>query len=562
MNDTSKLNNIAEITWQRFLKRDPYLRLRMAETITSIPANTRKEAQEDASFARKITAELKEIDPKMLAHDDWLTLEFLRNQMKTLSYKEDAWLTDFPVTPHTGFWLSFYAQEIFASFRFDEKEDLNRYVKLTEDYAEMVRASLEQLQVQAEQGWRIPRPALDGVRITLEGIKKSLPTLFNVGLERINHLSSSSYKLLNAEKQRFIQENIETAFNTVIAYLDNDYESLAPEAVGIGQFAGGEEAYSRFLRQYVTKEMDPEKVHAIGLEQVAELTEAMRQVRESLGFSESEEVFHKELRSSGKIYANSPEDVERNYRYHIKRIEPFLDQYFATLPEAPYDVKRLDPALEPGLSYGYYEPPTENRPVGLYRYNGSGLETRSQLQAATLIYHELVPGHHFQLAGQSENKNLPLIRREIIALDGFLEGWAEYAAGLPKEMGLYDDPYDLYGRLVHERFIAQRLVIDTGMNVLGWSLKQGRAFMQANTMESKAQIDSETLRYSTDLPAQSLAYRLGYLEITRLREMAEKGLGADFDIKTFHQAILGPGALPLSVLEEHIRVFIRKSSHR
>jgi len=559
MNDTSKLKNIAEKVWQRNLKRDPYLRLRTGEIITKIPANTRDEAQEDAVFAKEMDSELKDINPKALEHDDWLTLEFLRDQMETLSDKEEFWLKDFPVTPNTGFWLSFYAQEIFASYKFDEKEDLSRYLKLTEDYAEMVRASLGQLQTQAERGWRIPRPALDGVRITLEGIKKSIPSFFNVGLERISHLNSSSYEILNAEKQRLIQEKIETAFNEVIAYLDDDYASLAPEEVGIGQFEGGKEAYRKFLRLYVTKEMDPEKVHAIGLEQVAELTEEMRQVRERLGFSDGEEAFLEKLRASGKLYAKSPEEVEKSYRHHIKRIEPFLNQYFATLPKAPYDVKRLDPALEAGLSYGYYEPPTENRPVGLYRYNGSGLETRSQLQSATLIYHELVPGHHFQIAGQSENKNLPPIRRETIALDGFLEGWAEYAGGLPKEMGLYDDPYALYGRLVHERFIAQRLVIDTGMNVLGWSLERGRAFMRANTMESEAQIASETLRYSTDIPAQSLAYRLGYLVMMRLRKMAEKELGADFDIRAFHGAILGPGALPLSVLEEQIRVFIQKS---
>lgn len=239
-------------------------------------------------------------------------------------------------------------------------------------------------------------------------------------------------------------------------------------------------------------------------------------------------------------------------------MEPFLDQYFAVLP---YDVKRLDPSMEAGMSYGYYEPPTEDRPVGLYRYNGSGLDSRSQLQAANLIYHELVPGHHFHLACQSENEDLPFIWREAMELTGYNEGWVEYAADLPKEMGLYDDPYDLYGRLVNERFTAQRLVVDTGMNLLGWSLERGRSFMRANTMESETQVATETLRYSTDMLAQALAYRLGYLEMTELRERAERELGSAFDIRAFHEAILGPGALPLSVLEEQIRVFIQESTH-
>ena len=561
MNDTSKLVDIAKGVWKRCLKRDPYVQLKVGKAITHIPASTREKAQEDTTYAHQIQSKLKEINPKALVHDDWLTLGFLRHQMETLAQSEAMWLTDFPVTPYTGFWMSHYAEEIFAPFRFEEKDDLDRYVKLTEDYGAAVHALLDQLQAQAERGWRIPRPALPGVRVTLQGIKAAASSFLSVAPERVSHLDVSASNTLNDRVQSVIQQKIESAFDAVMAYLDGDYETLAPKAVGIGQFEGGEEAYQNFLRFRVTKDIDPEKVHAIGLEQVAELTEAMRQVRESLGFSEGEEAFHEQLRATGRIYANSPEEVKETYRYHIRRLEPLLDQYFAVLPKAPYDVKRLDPSLEAGMSYGYYESPTKDRPVGLYRYNGSGLDSRSQLQAATLIYHELVPGHHFHLACQSENEALPLIRRnEVIELDGYTEGWAEYAADLAKEMGLYDDPYDLYGRLVHERFIAQRLVVDTGMNLLDWSLERGRSFMRDNTMESETQIATETLRFSTDMPAQSLAYRLGYLEMTKLRKMAEQELGADFDIRAFHEAILGPGALPLSVLDEQIRVFIQKST--
>jgi len=562
MNDAKKLGSIVEEVWTRCLKRDPYVQMKVGEAITHIPASTRERAREDAAFARQIQSKLKEINPKALVHDDWLTLGFLRHQMETLSQSEAMWLTDFPVTPYTGFWMIHYAEEIFAPFRFETKDDIERYLKLVEDYGVAVHALHDQLRAQAERGWRIPRPALPGVRATLQEMKAAVPSFLGVTPERASHLDASVFHTLNDRVQSVIQQKVESAFDAVMAYLSDDYERLAPEAVGIGQFDGGEEAYRNFLRFRVTKDMDPKKVHTIGLEQVAQLTEAMRQVRESLGFSEGEEAFHRQLRATGKIYASSPEEVERTYRYHISRLEPLLDQYFSVLPKAPYDVKRLDPALEPGMSYGYYESPTKDRPVGLYRYNGSGLDSRSQLHAAALIYHELVPGHHFHLASQLENEDLPLIRRsEVIELDGYTEGWAEYASDLPKEMGLYDDLYDLYGRLVHERSMAQRLVIDTGMNLLGWSLERGRSFMRANTMESETQIATETLRFSTDMPAQSLAYRLGYLEMTKLREMAEQELGSDFDIRAFHEAILGPGALPLSVLEEQIRVFIQESTY-
>ena len=208
------------------------------------------------------------------------------------------------------------------------------------------------------------------------------------------------------------------------------------------------------------------------------------------------------------------------------------------------------------MSYGYYEAPTASKPTGRYRYNGSSLDTRSQLSAAALIYHELVPGHHFHLARQYENTELPIIRRVAIDNSAFNEGWAEYASGLAGEMGLYDDVYDLYGRLMHERFIAQRLVTDTGLNAFGWTLERAGEFMRANTLESPTQIATETLRYSTDLPAQALAYRMGYLKFKELRERAQHRLGARFDIRDFHEATLREGALPLKVLERHIDRFI------
>ena len=188
---------------------------------------------------------------------------------------------------------------------------------------------------------------------------------------------------------------------------------------------------------------------------------------------------------------------------------------------APYDVVRLDPALEAGMTYGYYDTPTATQETGYYRWNGADLENKSLLTYAALIFHELAPGHHFHLARQAENTDLPALRREPM-LGAFNEGWAEYASGLGWEMGLYDDLLDAYGRVTHERFTAQRLVVDTGLNLMGWSLEKAAAFMSANTTESDAQVASEVIRYSTDLPAQALGYRAGYLELMRLRERAAK----------------------------------------
>src|SRR5690606_22874247 len=157
-------------------------------------------------------------------------------------------------------------------------------------------------------------------------------------------------------------------------------------------------------------------------------------------------------------------------------------------PKAGYDVERLGPELEAGMTFGYYDPPRPGQAKGVYRYSGHGLDGRLQMNAAPLMFHELLPGHHFHLARQAELDALPAIRRETFGLSAFNEGWAEYAAGLGEENGLYDDPYDLYGWLSHQRFVAQRLVVDTGLNLMGWSLEKARAYMSANTLEADAQV--------------------------------------------------------------------------
>jgi uncharacterized protein (DUF885 family) len=278
----------------------------------------------------------------------------------------------------------------------------------------------------------------------------------------------------------------------------------------------------------------------------------MLAVRSALGFTGTESEFHRRIADEPHLHARTPADVEARYRKHLDRLAPLLPRWFATLPRAPYDVARLDPALEAGMTFGYYEQPTAARRVGRYRYNGSDLSHRSLLGAASLIYHELAPGHHFHLARQAEDESLPDLRREVVEFGAFNEGWAEYAAGLGWEMGLYDDQWDAYGRLAQERFTAARLVVDTGLNLKAMTFEQAREFLRNNSTESDVQISSDLLRYSSDLPGQALTYRAGYVEFSALRARAETHAGAGFDVRAFHDAVLDGGALPFSALRRRV----------
>jgi uncharacterized protein (DUF885 family) len=254
--------------------------------------------------------------------------------------------------------------------------------------------------------------------------------------------------------------------------------------------------------------------------------------------------------------ARNPDEVARRYRAHLARIEPSIPRWFSLRPRARYDVVRLDRASESGMTYGYYQAPTPADPVGYYRFNGSELEKRSLVTAAHIIYHELIPGHHFQIALQQENRRSHPVR-EFLLYGAFTEGWAEYAASLAEEMGALTDPYDLYGHLLDQEFLTARLVVDTGMNYFDWPLEKARAYMAEHTFESDVQIASESLRYSTDLYAQALGYRLGFDELWELRRRAERALGDRFDLRAFHAAVIGSGSMPLDVLRDHIEWFIR-----
>jgi uncharacterized protein (DUF885 family) len=353
--------------------------------------------------------------------------------------------------------------------------------------------------------------------------------------------------------RRLAETELAPAFDRLLAVVDDPaYRGEAPQEVGWARYEGGEEAYRDFVRTGTGGDVAPELLHELGRDQCRELAGRMREVRAALGFLGSEAEFHDRLRTEPRLYARTPEEVEARFRGHLDRLAPLLPRWFATVPAAPYGLARLDRALESGMTFGYYELPTAASPVGRYRYNGSGLEGRSLIGSASLIYHELAPGHHFHLARQAEDRSLPQLRREAAEFGAFGEGWAEYAAGLGWEMGLYDDPWDAYGRLAQERFTAQRLVVDTGLNLGTMSLAQARDFMRANSTEADGQIDSDLLRYSTDLPGQALSYRAGYLEFVRLRARAEADLGAGFTVRAFHEAVLGGGALPFPALRRRV----------
>ena len=518
-------------------------------------------AERLADEAKQVLAQLDAIDPAGLSHQEDLSREVLRfNAWVTINQPPQFWFSS-PLMPTTGSALT-TALTSAPQTTFSSEADLTNYLNGLDRLAGSMAAAEAKERERATRGIILPDEQIDRVLTYLEPFwTPSAASPFAVSADRLKAIAPAAATAFRTKVANQIDTRIVPAGQALRALLLT-LAPKAPNAVGWGLYPGGKEAYRIATRQMTTLEVTPEEVHRLGLEFVEDTERQMAELRAKIGFKGTKAEFHEQLRNDGRFFVKTPEDVAKVLMSHIRRIEPRVSEFFLRSPEAMYGVTRLNPTLEPSQTYGFYAIPSRTEPRGLYHFNGSKLEDRSLLAGAALIFHELVPGHHFQINLQLENKELPAFRRSSMSA-GYTEGWGEYSSSVvAREMGMYQDPYDLYGRLVFDNFFNVRLVVDTGMNYFGWSRPKAMLYMREHTLESDVQIDSETVRYSIRSPAQALAYRMGRQTFVRLREKATKQLGSKFDIRRFHDAVLSVGSMPLFVLERHVDWWIRQELAR
>ena len=525
------------------------VRLQRRLPFDRFPDFTPGHALEEARFNRHMLERLKSVSTGSLPHQEMLLAGILKQSFESGTTADlDYWFT-FAVTPYAGGSLIQSVHQGLSAASVASPDDRRAYVKLLQDYAGMVLAMRDKTVAQSGRKIRVSKAAIPGVIATLKGLRESASTSFEAKAERASDVVAAAE--LRSAVHDVINSRILPAYDALIGVFDEHYLRSAPDSVGVGQYAAGKDYYRRRIAIETGLTLSPQAIHAMGESQVAELDRRLADVRKAIGFKGDREAFHVYLRTNSRFLATSPADVESRYSAHVDRIKAKLPAYFITLPRSEYGIERLNPAAEAGMTYGYYEPPTQQHARGIYFYNGSNLASRSLVTSAHLIYHELMPGHHLRIASAAENTDQhPLL--SVLSFGAFEEGWAEYAANLGVEMGVYEDPFDLYGHLVSQAFLASRLVVDTGMNYLGWSRDRAQKYMHDHTFESDRQIGTETLRYSTDIPAQALDYRLGYQTLIDGRRKAERSLGAHFDIKAFNSSVSNSGAMPLNVLNQHI----------
>jgi uncharacterized protein (DUF885 family) len=369
-----------------------------------------------------------------------------------------------------------------------------------------------------------------------------------------------------AEQQRLQREALDALRTDVLpavgrlhAFWTGEYYPKTRETIAWTAVPRGKEWYAYFVRLQTTTDLTPDEIHALGLSEVKRIRGEMEKIKTSTGFTGTLEEFFTFLRTDKRFYYDTREALLVGYRDISKRIDPELTRLFGRIPRLPYGVVPIPTYSEKTNTTAYYSSgsPEAHRP-GYYYVNLYNVQSRPKWEMEALSLHEAVPGHHFQIALAQELEGLPKFRR-LGNYNAYAEGWALYAESLGPELGMYTDPYSKFGQLTYEMWRAVRLVVDTGMHAKGWTRQQAIDYFVANSSKPLHDITVEIDRYIA-WPGQALGYKIGELKIKELRARAERAHGDKFDVRAFHDHVLGAGPLPLSILETRMNAWIAKQT--
>ncbi len=363
-------------------------------------------------------------------------------------------------------------------------------------------------------------------------------------------LSDTDWTAMKARAATLIRDMVEPEYRRFADFYTAEYKPKCRTSVGASDLPQGRDYYALQVRIHTTTSLTPDAIHNIGLSEVARIRAEMETVARGAGYADRA-AFITKLRTDPVYFAKTPTELMAASALQAKTIDGMLPRYFGRLPRLPYGIKAIPGETAEGTTTAYYSPGSPNVGIaGNYYVNTSKLSQRPLWEQAALTAHEAVPGHHLQIALQQE-LDLPEFRKHAAGFTAFVEGWALYSERVGIEMGLYDTPEKQMGRLSYEMWRACRLVVDTGLHAKGWTKAQAIAFMRDNTALTDANIEAEVNRYIS-WPGQALGYKLGELKIRDLRARAEQALGPKFDLRAFHDRVLGGGAVPLDVLERDV----------
>ena len=510
-------------------------------------------ARQDHSLV--VLQELSKIDRSKLSAGDQLNYDLFRkeyeNDIEEFKYR---WYL-VPLNQRGGIQTQ---NELADSLRFETVKDYEDWIARLKAFPVYMDQTIALMTEGIKSRMLLPKVIMQRVPAQIEKqiVEKPEDSLFYKPFKRFPaSVPVAERERLSREASAAVNANIVPAYRRFHKFFVDEYLPASFDQVGAWQVPQGDAMYAHFVRKYTTTNVTPQQVHEKGLSEVKRIRAAMQDVMNQVGFKGSLAEFFTFLRTDKRFYYDTPQELFLGYQALSKRIDPNLVKVFRKLPRMPYGVEEIPAAVAPDTTTAYYrQPSADGSRAGTYFVNLYKPESRPKWEMMALSLHEAVPGHHLQIALAQEQGDIPKFRR-FGGYTAFVEGWGLYAESLGEDMGLYDDPYAKFGQLTYEMWRAVRLVVDTGMHQMHWTRKQAIDYFMENAAKQELDIVNEVDRYIA-WPGQALAYKTGELKIKELRERSRQELGAKFDLREFHEVVLGSGAVPLDVLERNVTEWI------
>jgi uncharacterized protein (DUF885 family) len=461
-----------------------------------------------------------------------------------------------PITNREGFHTSF--PQLPDRVPLATVEDYENYTARLSDFRRLVGDYVEVMREGIRAGMVLPRVSVEGIEGTIAPhvVQDAAQSLLYAPFTRFPaSVPEAAHARLAAAGRAAVEQGVVPGYAEFLRFMREEYVPATRATTGASDLPNGSEIYAQRVRFYTTLPLTADEVHRTGLGEVARIRAEMEEVIRRTGFSGSFAEFLEFLRTDPRFYVDTPEALMERTSLVLKRMDGELPRLFGRLPRMPYGIKPIPDYIAPRTTTAYYSRPSgDGTRAGTYWLNTYDLRSRPTYEIEALSLHEAVPGHHLQIALQQEMEGQPQFRR-FGGATAFVEGWALYAEKLGLEVGFYTDPYSDFGRLTYEMWRATRLVVDTGLHSKGWTRQQAIDYMAQNTGLTLLNITNEVDRYIA-WPGQALAYKTGEMTISRLRVEAERTLGDRWDVRAFHDVVLGSGAVPLTVLEANVRAWI------
>jgi len=556
--ESEKFHSILDSQWEKGLQENPEWASRLGDDrfhhlLTDVSYEKHIRSREETISLKE---EILAIDRTQLSKSDQLNYDlFLHKLEKGIDgHQFDTFLM--PIDQMGGIQIGFAGISNYMPF--NTVKDYENYIARMKAFPTKVDQTIDLMKRGVASGWV-------GPRITLKSVPDQIKSQFEKPIEESplykpflmfpESIDETNKNRLINKIEQVLTESVYPAYETLYTYFTESYLPACRTSIACQDFPNGDAYYTYQINHYTTTDLTAEEIHQIGLGEVSRIRQEMMTVIASTDFKGSFDEFLTFLRTDPQFYFESSEELLDAYRVICKKADAELPKFFRQLPRLPYGVKPIPDYQAPASPTAYYYSGSEEAGrAGFFMANTYKLNTRPKYEMEALSIHEAVPGHHLQIALAQELDNIPNFRR-YGGYTVFVEGWGLYSEKLAEEMGFYQDPYSKFGQLTYEMWRACRLVVDTGMHALGWTRQEAIDFMLANTAKTENDVHVEIDRYIA-WPGQALAYKIGELKIRELRAKAESEMGEKFNIRDFHQVVLGNGAVPLDILETHVLDYI------